>query len=447
MLNDYRERLGLHKGDETGEKGFSYKEDLPETEKTELEDLKAKKEYSRLNNVYNQPPEEHHISKLLKYPMSSNQKNFDEEIADDPKEEANLFDGKQETPKAVEQSTKPTPKVEPIIDNKKAVKVKPVNIEDHFPTVGIESERSLQKTAKEYGHKPEDSTKEYKPESMVDFNGSKYQIQSDGGSYVLAKNMGTGKSETLLKGDIENYPTDKKMPVINKPAVEQFMQQHGEEGMPLEDIYSKMGFSDDLKGKEYIKKRLRMALLQLEHHHETGGYHEPKVNREAGAVHPKEKDPKEQGIIYKLAKSLIGLATQTRLYIKAETLIKSLMIELYPKEKSIYEKSIANKDIFESLVEWYDRQEMLSGWLDNIQETTIMKSGTRLLDLSCSGVNESTNDLSVIQSRFELLKSMDNGSFQKYIDTVVALDEEEANNAKWKLSKSYKNNNENSRDN
>jgi len=447
MLNDYRERLGLHKGDETGEKGFSYKEDLPETEKTELEDLKAKKEYSRLNNVYNQPPEEHHISKLLKYPMSSNQKNFDEEIADDPKEEANLFDGKQETPKAVEQSTKPTPKVEPIIDNKKAVKVKPVNIEDHFPTVGIESERSLQKTAKEYGHKPEDSTKEYKPESMVDFNGSKYQIQSDGGSYVLAKNMGTGKSETLLKGDIENYPTDKKMPVINKPAVEQFMQQHGEEGMPLEDIYSKMGFSDDLKGKEYIKKRLRMALLQLEHHHETGGYHEPKVNREAGAVHPKEKDPKEQGIIYKLAKSLIGLATQTRLYIKAETLIKSLMIELYPKEKSIYEKSIANKDIFESLVEWYDRQEMLSGWLDNIQETTIMKSGTRLLDLSCSGVNESTNDLSVIQSRFELLKSMDNGSFQKYIDTVVALDEEEANNAKWKLSKSYKNNNEDSRDN
>jgi hypothetical protein len=42
---------------------------------------------------------------------------------------------------------------------------------------------------------------------------------------------------------------------------------------------------------------------------------------------------------------------------------------------------------------------------------------------------------------------MDNGSFQKYIDTVVALDEEEANNAKWKLSKSYKNNNEDSRDN
>lgn len=443
MHNDYREKLGLDIGDQTGEKGFSYKQDLEPDEKTELEDLKGRKEFSRLDKQYNQAPEESHISKLLKYPMSSNQKIFEgaEDTEQEPeasKEQAMNYDaGKKPTPEVPkidvsEKVNAPKPKKE------KAPEVPQIdNIEDHFPTVGIRNMGSLQKTAREYGHRPEDSDKEYKPNSNVDFNGSKYTVLSDGGTYLRAKNLETGKEDTIAKNDLENYPTDKRLPVVYKNTVEDFMHQHGDKDMSLEDVYSGMGFPDDIQGKEHIKKKLKMALLQLEHNHETEEGHVPIVNREIGKPHPKEKDPKEKGIIYKLAKSIHKLATQNRLYVKSRNLIKSLMIELYPKEKNIYEKSIESKDILDSLMEWKEKEKSLSNWLDNIQATSIMKSGTNCLDISCHGLDETTNELSLIQSRFELLKSMDDGTFQNFVDDAVASGEEEESRTKYRLSKSY----------
>lgn len=437
MHNDYREKLGLHKNDLTGEKGFSYKQELEPEEKTEYEDLKNRKQFSKLHQQYSQPPEEHHISKLLKYPMSSNQKTFDDDHMEEPEENANLFDRNQAQPEPeAPEKMDVSEKINAPKQTKKA-KVPQISIEDHFPTVGIRTPGSLQKVGKEYGHRPEDSTKEYKPTSMVDFNGSKYQIQSDGGNYVIAKNLGTGKVDTIAKNDLENYPTDKKVPMVYKQDVEKFMNQQGDKEMPLEDIYSGMKFPDDIKGKEHIKKKIKMALLQLEHNFDPEEGHTPIVNRSIGTPHPKEKDPREKGIMYKLAKSMKEFATQNRIYIKGRNLIKSLMIELYPKEKSIYEKSIESLDILHSLAELKDREESLSGWLDNIQATSIMKSATHLLDLSCKCIDESTDYLSTIQSRFELLKSMDDGSFQKFIDEAMAADEEEEQRTTYRLSKSY----------
>ena len=437
MHNDYREKLGLHKNDLTGEKGFSYKQELEPEEKAEYEDLKNRKQFSKLHQQYNQPPEEHHISKLLKYPMSSNQKTFDDDHMEEPEENANLFDRNQAQPEPeVPEKMDVSEKINAPKQTKK-VKVPQISIEDHFPTVGIRTPGSLQKVGKEYGHRPEDSTKEYKPTSMVDFNGSKYQIQSDGGNYVIAKNLGTGKVDTIAKNDLENYPTDKKVPMVYKQDVEKFMNQQGDKEMPLEDIYSGMKFPDDIKGKEHIKKKIKMALLQLEHNFDPEEGHTPIVNRSIGTPHPKEKDPREKGIMYKLAKSMKEFATQNRIYIKGRNLIKSLMIELYPKEKSIYEKSIESLDILHSLAELKDQEKSLSAWLDNIQAASIKKSATNLLDLSCSCLDGTTNRLSTIQSRFELLKSMDDGSFQKFIDEAVAADEEEEQRTTYRLSKSY----------
>lgn len=437
LHNDYREKLGLHKGDLTGEKGFSYKQELEPEEKAEYEDLKNRKQFSKLHQQYNQPPEEHHISKLLKYPMSSNQKTFDDDHMEEPEENANLFDQNQAQPEPeVPEKMDVSEKVNAPKQTKKA-KVPQISIEDHFPTVGIRTPGSLQKVGKEYGHRPEDSTKEYKPTSMVDFNGSKYQIQSDGGNYVIAKNLGTGKVDTIAKNDLENYPTDKKVPIVYKQDVEKFMHEQGDKEMPLEEIYSGMKFPDDIKGKEHIKKKIKMALLQLEHNYDPEEGHTPIVNRSIGTPHPKETDPREKGIMYRLAKSMKEFATQNRIYIKGRNLIKSLMIELYPKEKSIYEKSIESLDILHSLAEWKDQEKSLSAWLDNIQAASIKKSATNLLDISCSCLDGTTNRLSTIQSRFELLKSMDDGSFQKFIDEAVALDEEEEQRTTYRLSKSY----------
>ena len=438
LHNDYREKLGLHKGDLTGEKGFSYKQELEPEEKAEYEDLKNRKQFSKLHQQYNQPPEEHHISKLLKYPMSSNQKTFDDDHMEEPEENANLFDQNQAQPEPeVPEKMDVSEKVNAPKQKTKKAKVPQISIEDHFPTVGIRTPGSLQKVGKEYGHRPEDSTKEYKPTSMVDFNGSKYQIQSDGGNYVIAKNLGTGKVDTIAKNDLENYPTDKKVPIVYKQDVEKFMHEQGDKEMPLEEIYSGMKFPDDIKGKEHIKKKIKMALLQLEHNYDPEEGHTPIVNRSIGTPHPKETDPREKGIMYRLAKSMKEFATQNRIYIKGRNLIKSLMIELYPKEKSIYEKSIESLDILHSLVEWKDQEKSLSAWLDNIQAASIKKSATNLLDISCDCIDETTGYLSTIQSRFELLKSMDDGSFQKFIDEAVALDEEEEQRTTYRLSKSY----------
>ncbi len=438
LHNDYREKLGLHKGDLTGEKGFSYKQELEPEEKAEYEDLKNRKQFSKLHQQYNQPPEEHHISKLLKYPMSSNQKTFDDDHIEEPEENANLFDRNQAQPEPeVPEKMDVSEKVNAPKQKTKKAKVPLISIEDHFPTVGIRTPGSLQKVGKEYGHRPEDSTKEYKPTSMVDFNGSKYQIQSDGGNYVIAKNLGTGKVDTIAKNDLENYPTDKKVPIVYKQDVEKFMHEQGDKEMPLEEIYSGMKFPDDIKGKEHIKKKIKMALLQLEHNYDPEEGHTPIVNRSIGTPHPKETDPREKGIMYRLAKSMKEFATQNRIYIKGRNLIKSLMIELYPKEKSIYEKSIESLDILHSLVEWKDQEKSLSAWLDNIQAASIKKSATNLLDISCDCIDETTGYLSTIQSRFELLKSMDDGSFQKFIDEAVALDEEEEQRTTYRLSKSY----------
>jgi hypothetical protein len=438
LHNDYREKLGLHKGDLTGEKGFSYKQELEPEEKAEYEDLKNRKQFSKLHQQYNQPPEEHHISKLLKYPMSSNQKTFDDDHMEEPEENANLFDQNQAQPEPeVPEKMDVSEKVNAPKQKTKKAKVPQISIEDHFPTVGIRTPGSLQKVGKEYGHRPEDSTKEYKPTSMVDFNGSKYQIQSDGGNYVIAKNLGTSKVDTIAKNDLENYPTDKKVPIVYKQDVEKFMHEQGDKEMPLEEIYSGMKFPDDIKGKEHIKKKIKMALLQLEHNYDPEEGHTPIVNRSIGTPHPKETDPREKGIMYRLAKSMKEFATQNRIYIKGRNLIKSLMIELYPKEKSIYEKSIESLDILHSLAEWKDQEKSLSAWLDNIQAASIKKSATNLLDISCSCLDGTTNRLSTIQSRFELLKSMDDGSFQKFIDEAVALDEEEEQRTTYRLSKSY----------
>jgi len=438
LHNDYREKLGLHKGDLTGEKGFSYKQELEPEEKAEYEDLKNRKQFSKLHQQYNQPPEEHHISKLLKYPMSSNQKTFDDDHMEEPEENANLFDQNQVQPEPeVPEKMDVSEKVNAPKQKTKKAKVPQISIEDHFPTVGIRTPGSLQKVGKEYGHRPEDSTKEYKPTSMVDFNGAKYQIQSDGGTYVLAKNLGTGKVDTIAKNDLENYPTDKKVPIVYKQDVEKFMHEQGDKEMPLEEIYSGMKFPDDIKGKEHIKKKIKMALLQLEHNYDPEEGHTPIVNRSIGTPHPKETDPREKGIMYRLAKSMKEFATQNRIYIKSRNLIKSLMIELYPKEKSIYEKSIESLDILHSLAEWKDQEKSLSAWLDNIQAASIKKSATNLLDISCSCLDGTTNRLSTIQSRFELLKSMDDGSFQRFIDEAVALDEEEEQRTTYRLSKSY----------
>ena len=434
MLNDYREKLGLHKGDATGEQGYSYKEPMPESEQKELEDLKEKKDYSKLHGLYSQAPEEHHITKLLKYPMSSNLKTFGDTTTKEAPEEKGLdFNAPKDKPKSkptvapIENKKvkveKPEPKINPIDASEK--------IESHFPTVGIQSTNSLNKTLREYGHTPEESEKEYKPKSLVDFNGSKYSVDKDGGTYVIAKNLDTGKTETLHKGDLENYPTDQKLPAINKQTVQNFMSKH-EDGMPLEEIYSKMGFPKDAKGKEYIKNRLKVALLQLEHHHETGGYHEPVVSREVGKPHPDEKNPKEKGIMYKLAKSVISFATQTLQHIKSNNLIKSFMIELYPKEKSIYEKSLNSKNIFETFEETKTKEKMVIGILDTIQQLTLKKSSFQTSQLYNIMLDESTEYLCKSGSRFNLLKSMDDGSFQKAVTTAMELEQQEEKYAIYK---------------
>lgn len=435
MLGNYREKLGLHKGDATGEQGFSYKEPMPEEEQKELENLKGHKEFAKLHGLYNQAPEEHHITKLLKHPMSSNLKTFDQT---DSKEEP------EEMTKEINfnQASKPT--VEPVKNEKVKVKKEKSEptlnpeqasekLESHFPTVGIQNPGSLNKTLREYGHTPEESDKEYKPGSLVDFNGSKYSIDKDGGSYVLAKNQATGKSETIHKGDLEHFPTNKKVPAINKQSVQSFMEKQGDASMPLEEVYAKMGFPSDAKGKDYIKKRLKVALLQLEHHHETGGYHEPIVSREVGKSHPDEKDPKEKGIMYKLAKSFMDYAAQTIRYIKSKNLIKSLMIELLQKEKSIYEKSLESKDIFQSLEETREQEGVLINVLDAIQEFTIKKSGIPFAEDLCYLLDETTEYLCKSGQRFDLLKSMDDGSFQKAVDAAIQYEEEQEKQTTYKF--------------
>lgn len=426
LLVSYKDKLGLGRESNRGlESGFSYSKDLSPEEQKEHEDLTANKDFAALHEKYNRPTEESPIERLHKYPMSSNLKNFKQDkIADTEKADpAQMEIQENEQPSVAPVKTdKPTaPKKE-----KKAT-IKPVDIESHFPTVGIQTPASLNKTLREYGHTPEHSEKEYKPGTMIDHNGTKYSVEKDGGNYLVAKNLTTGKNDTLTKGDIENYPTDQKLPEINKHSVEQAMGKHGAEGVTLEDLYNKMGFPDDIKGKDYIKKRLRVALLQLEHHHETGGYHEPIVERQAGKPHPKEQDPKEQGIVYRMAKSVYELAAQTVTYIR-QNLNKSFMIELMPKEKTIYEKSLQSKDIFETLEEQQAREKILMSILDDIQSFTIKKSGIAWNQELNNLLDVGTDKLCKSAVRFDLLKSMDNGNFEKTLNAVM----EEENNTLYK---------------
>lgn len=427
LLNTYREKLGLHKGDDTGEKGFSFTEPLNDKEYAELEDLNSRHEHKKLSDIYNQAPEESHITKLLKHPMSSNLKVFNE-----PKEENAEIDFDA----APEKAEKKKPTVEPVKKDKKVKAAPPMDpqekLESHFPTVGIETPTSLNKTLRQYGHTPESSEKEYNPKDLVDFNGSKYSIDKDGGTYVLARDIKTGKQKTLDKGDLEHFPTDKKVPEINKQTVQNFMEQHGEQAS-LEDIYSKMGFPEDAKGKDHIKKRLRAALLQLEHHHESGGYHEPIINRSVGEPHPKEKDAKEKGILYGIAKSFMDFAAQTIGYIKSSNLIKSLMIELYKKEETIYEKSLANKDIFQTLEEVSEQEKGLIRTLETIQAFTLKKSGIPWTKSLNHLLDENTENLCKSSIRFDLLKSMDNGTFQKALDAAKQYAEEEERHATYQF--------------
>jgi len=444
MLANYRQKLGLGRGDETGQKGFSYTEGLNDDEAKEMDHLTDKQEFTKLHSKYTQAPEENHISKLLKYPMSSNQKVFDDNnegsgAQPTDSKAAGLFSDNKPAPSrnsaGIDDNEDEGMDPEPDLTDPKQ------KIESHFPTTGIVSSGSFQKTLKEYGHRPQDSQRPFPANSTIEFNGEKHSVERDGGTYLMTKNLATGKTDVIPKADVEQFPSDRKIPRIDKFSVEDFMNEHGDEGLSLEDVYSKMGLPDDIKGKDHIKKKLKSALLQLEHHHETGGFHAPKVEREVGKAHPKETDEKEKGILYKLAKSMWDYTAQTISYIKEKILIKSYMIDLtiQQKEKSIFEKSLEGKNIYETLMVLSEEEKSLCKTLDNIQAATLMKSGIPLVGFLNNLLSETTRYVVESGSRFDLLKSMDNGGFQKAVDAAVAYEEEEEKYTTYKYIKPTQN--------
>lgn len=371
---------------------------LTDDESNELNNLSEKEELQGLQAKHDRTytPQ---IQKILKYPHESNLKASPEEDMEIPEEQGKLED----------------------------LSANQDELNQHFPTE-LKQGRDLERNLTSIGSGLNQTTdKVYKPSEKFNFNGSQYETQNDGGSYVVAKHTGSGKIKTLYKPDIENLPSDKQYPELSKESVRNYVSP---EGNSLEDIYSKMGYPQDHPNKEYTKGRIRRYLLQNEHSADSA----PTISRSlADKGHPAEMNEKEKKILYRIAKSITQIAGYVWTKYKEYNLQKAMMESIdINNELTPFEKSLQSKNFIQTGTIMVSEARKLEGYLDAIIGFSMEKSiSNEYYDSNLEAIKKTTERFVVSHNRFDLLKSLGGEKMLKsFSDEQNNID----NQTKWKLT-------------